>query len=198
MINKSKKRRIILNASFVLVFAIFLVLLSGRVSAAEVCCEKIAGEEGPSSWCKEAEQSACDTDYGTSPSSCVLADFCTPGWCLLDDGWCDAGTSERSCEMGDWFDAIIPECQMGCCSNYENTEYTTRKTCEILTGSDNNFNPTATASGCAFFSQREGACVYSGGCTWATEERCLGSVPGNLGGIEFREGVYCTTQELED
>ncbi|MBI2044452.1 hypothetical protein HYT23_00175 [Candidatus Pacearchaeota archaeon] len=137
------------------------------VSAAEVCCEKVSGG----------------------------------GWCLdTEDGWCSPGSPKSRCEIygpngqlkGKWSENPGPECEPGCCGLYENTKYTTRKACEILSG---DFKDSVSEENCKFLTTEFGACIIPGGCMWATNEKCYGV--GDLGGIDFKKGVYCSNEGLE-
>lgn len=191
-----------INRNFLSYFVIFLLVASLTLifeasSVSAVCCEKVVN----GGWCVDADQSQCDSDYSSSPNACNGVNrpsFCAIGICLdTESGWCAPGSPKQKCisDGGEWSDVERTECDMGCCYLYENTHYTTRAACGIESGiSIANFSTDVSELACRFLTEDEGACIYSGGCTWTSNAECFST----WDGIDFIKGAFCSSEELEN
>ncbi|MCX6746920.1 MAG: hypothetical protein NTU63_02175 [Candidatus Pacearchaeota archaeon] len=188
------------------IFFMFLIFLTGIVSAAFFCCEKTKG----GAWCQSmGSESDCDPNYGRVQTSCDATSYCRLGTCInQQEGNCMPNTPQKVCEedRGFWSDKKrddLPQCQLGCCLIGEQAAFVTHVACNRLgslygtnvsyrTNIKDELQCLASAT-----SYEKGACVYEEDyvrtCKLTTQKACQDS---GLSKVEFHKGYLCTAVEL--
>ncbi|MCP6727573.1 MAG: hypothetical protein KJI69_06195 [Patescibacteria group bacterium] len=190
---------------------IFLAVLSINFTSAAVCCENTGsspdGNDG--AWCIDVdEESICNSNFRTSPTSCESTTYCSVGTCInAQTGEC-LPSPQASCdsELGGYWDSRnnydIPQCQTGCCLIGEQAAFVTQTRCEYLASLPEYnvvpqfLNNIQDEQSCIALAEPEvkGACVFQtdsgNSCTIETKQECQER------GAEFHEGFLCSAEEL--
>jgi hypothetical protein len=194
------KKRVVWGVNLILV-----ILLIGIVSASFCCEETVAG-----ALCQQIEEeSECDTEANSVPTSCEATSYCQLGTCIDgSEGICMPNTPESACtdEGGFWDERDwqeIPQCQLGCCLMGEQAAFVTQVRCEVLSSNyglttdyKNNIQDELTCLASASPSVR-GACVYEENyakkCLMTTKKECQDS---SYTDKKFHEGFLCSAPSL--
>lgn len=171
---------LIISLSPLTSYSIFKVEQVGVVSADDPiggCCEKLSG----SGICQDTDDlTKCETginpdtgiNYRNIQTSCEETDYCATGICYDDEtGTCAAGSPKQKCLSGggEWINETdrvgLEKCNKGCCKLDSNTQYITRKECEILSErlgkTGVSFEPDTSQEECVYYSDIDkGACIY--------------------------------------
>ncbi len=181
---------------------IFLISLISAQGAL-YCCEKTTD----GAWCQNQEQTDCDTNYKSVPTSCESTSYCKLGTCVnTKEGTCMENTPERVCneKQGVWSNEKsedLPQCRLGCCLMGTQAAFVTQTRCKSLSslyGLEINYR-TDIKSEIQCISSAvedvEGACVfekeYERTCDFITQKKCV-----EMQG-EFHKNYLCSAEELE-
>lgn len=203
MINK----RGIIFGMFILLTIILMGILNAQGS---YCCERTNN----GIWCMNAEESTCDEDYRSAPTSCESTSYCKLGTCINSrEGDCIERTPQQVCleeNGGIWKPESIeeiPQCQLGCCLIGNQAAFVTQTRCSRLSsiyGLDINYRTDisneATCAASAT-SGIEGVCVfereYVRTCKRMTQEECDNiEASSEEGTVSFHPGYLCSAEEL--
>ncbi len=184
------------------------------VSAApSVCCEKTTS----GAFCVNADESECDSDFKSSPTSCETTSYCKQGTCYdSSEGICMENTPQNVCnDGGGTWDARpieeVPQCGLGCCILGDQAAFVSLVRCKKLSsafGVENNYRTdinSEVACIAAAQGQDKGACVYEKDfervCEFTTRADCGGEsgvevVNGTSTGRTFYKDLLCSAEEL--
>ncbi|GBE19968.1 hypothetical protein BMS3Abin17_00699 [archaeon BMS3Abin17] len=202
-INMKKSIKIIISLSIFLSILISLLPLTTPVGEVSSCCEKtISG-----AWCQNSEESNCDDEYRSTPTSCEATSFCKLGVCYdSNEGTCMENTPEKICEEegGVWEDSELDEveqCILGCCLVGDQAAFVTQTRCTKLSslyGLETNFRTDITNEmECIASAEPDvmGACVYeeefTNTCKFITKKECQ-----DIEDAEFHEDYLCSDESL--
>ena len=192
------------------------ILLIGFTFAVEStwCCEKTAFQPDGSGakWCQSvAEESLCDSNFKSTPTSCEQTVYCQMGTCISNnEGICKPNVAKKTCDLdlGHWENKPmdeIPQCQLGCCLMGDQAAYVTQTRCQTLSSIynlktdyrrdiQNEIQCLASAN-----PDVKGACVfeenYVQNCKMTTKKEC-NDMQTEESSTNFHEGFLCSAEEL--
>ena len=200
-----------------------VLFLAAMVVAADsvpsYCCERT----NAGAWCVNDDQSACDSDYNSAPTSCETTSYCKLGTCYdSEEGICMGNTPQRVCNDngGTWDERDVeevPQCQLGCCVIADQAAFVSLVRCKRLSsffGVENDYRTDITNEvSCIAEAQSQdvGACVYEEDfenvCEFTTRGDCdaneVVEVIGNgsevdaaSSGKTFYKDYLCSAEEL--
>jgi len=145
---------------------------------------------------------SCPNSVEPLPSSCDAVQECRKGCCFdSENGLCSTNSPRGSCidSGGEWNEdesCSINECRKGCCILGGNAQFTTERSCEIVSdslGYTKDFRQIWNEIECLTFaaSQTQGACVLNvGNCRFITQRECL------MSNGRFYGGYLCSHPDL--
>ena len=186
----------------IVVFAILPFVVGGDFG----CC---LGEEV---YCAYVTQDSCDGDWN-GDMSCSNEDECTAGCCVFDDGTCSEGAVQSGCVGDDvvsWTegvcyeeegDAVVSDCDPGCCIVEGTYEYITELDCNYRyenSGFDYSWDDW-TLEAC--ISEVEGdvkGCVSGDQCSYDSAEYCSGDFYAGKNCEDIGDYATCDCSETEE
>ena len=188
------------------------MFLASSVTAADVCCEKLAGSDD---YCIYTDKENCEPGLKNAAVNCEQTSFCEVGCCYSsDEGECykNVGRAQCGIEQGTWTDSPaceIAQCQKGCCVLGSQGFFVTEVRCKLETSKYGNVtmqwkSEIASEPECQAEarSQDMGCCVTEDVCQFIIRDSCPSAsieptVEGQTGEDAFYKDMLCSNDLLK-